>query len=137
MLLEKSVVRYSDRTLRWLKAWLAVACVFYALCCGTAVAQPPGTSAPARTAWPSYMLELVVGVPDSGAEAVLPAGVVIVLPDARSPWTRLAGAASGSYTLPPEYDGHNIHSFPSLWTSELDGYLSQVLADTAWQEQPR
>lgn len=36
-----------------------------------------------------------------------------------------------SYTLPPGYDGHNIHSFPALWTPELDGYLSQVLADTA------
>ncbi len=33
-----------------------------------------------------------------------------------------------SYTLQPRQNGHSIDSFPALWKSELDGYLSQVLA---------
>jgi hypothetical protein len=36
-----------------------------------------------------------------------------------------------SYTLPPGQDGHNIHGFPALWKSELDGYVSQILAETS------
>lgn len=43
----------------------------------------------------------------------------------------LAAGGTGkmlSYSLPPGQDGHNIHSFPALWKSELDGYLAQALA---------
>lgn len=36
-----------------------------------------------------------------------------------------------SYRLPLGQNGHSIHSFPALWKSELDSYLSQVLAGSS------
>jgi len=42
-----------------------------------------------------------------------------------------------SYTLAPGQDGHSIHGFPALWKSELDSYLSQILAEPSRQARPR
>lgn len=53
--------------------------------CGPSVAQQPDPVPATITAWPSYMPDLVAGFSESSVAAVLPADVVITLPDASLP----------------------------------------------------